>query len=64
MYFEHTLQDLKSEKFLNLLHKIQGFKTKKMLKKILLGLLGGYFGDADPRFGDIDPPKQVKLQRT
>jgi hypothetical protein len=25
---------------------------------------GGYFGDADPRFGDIDPPKQVKLQRT
>jgi hypothetical protein len=31
---------------------------------LLIPQLPGYFGDADPRFGDIDPPKQVKLQRT
>lgn len=30
----------------------------------LLVTLIGYFGDADPPFGDIDHPLQVKVQRT
>ncbi len=31
---------------------------------LLVNKTVGYFGDADPCFGDIDPPSQKMVQRT